>query len=167
MSPIASGERRAGLGAPFERDRSWRIQRPLDPEAMQTAGTHMEGTHDVSTFQAKGCQRSSPIVTLSQVLLVTQPYGPCLFDNWNGNAAPSMQKHAGLLHLVHTPCDDVLLTTMLVRANAFVCRQVCNMVGCLVAVGLGHVNAHAIPELLACRNRRASPWLVPRPCTPR
>lgn len=140
-------------GAPFEWDRSWRIYKPLDLSAMQEAASFLEGTHDVSSFRTAGCQRRSPIVTLAEVSVHTQPYGPAGSDETNAGL--------GLLHFIPHPSDSLLLTTIVVRGNAFVYRQVRNMVGCLVAVGMGQMDAQAIPALLACRDRRKAPSMAP------
>eukprot|EP00977_Amphora_coffeiformis_P010203 scaffold2366_cov159-Amphora_coffeaeformis.AAC.7 len=145
-------------GTPFEWDRAWRIHKPLDLSAMQEAAAFLQGTHDVSSFQTAGCQRASPVVTLSEVSLYTQPYGPTGIDV--GSADDNTR--SGLLHLVpHPPLDSLLLTTIVVRGNAFVYRQVRNMVGCLVAVGMGQMEAQAVPTLLASRDRRQAPSMAP------
>lgn len=142
--------------APFEWDRAWRIHQPLDVAAMRQAATLMRGTHDVTSFRTRGCQRSSPIVTISDVDLQTVPYGPPL--SMYGTGGPA---YSGLLNLTDSPSDTLLLTTVLVRGNAFVYRQVRNMVGCLVAVGKGQMSASAVSDLIASRNRSCAPDMAP------
>lgn len=146
--------------APFEWDRAWRINRCLDLGAMQEAASHFRGTLDVSSFRTTGCQRQSPIVTMSDVSLTTRPYGS-FADLWDNNSSIRYGNDIGLMHMVDCPSEALLLTTILVRGNAFVYRQVRNMVGCLVAVGMGQIDASAIPNLLAQRSRRAAPSMAP------
>jgi tRNA pseudouridine38-40 synthase len=57
--------RRADLA--IERDRAWRISRPLDAGAMHAAAQRLVGNHDFTTFRAAECQAKSPIKTLDRL----------------------------------------------------------------------------------------------------
>ncbi|HVT56562.1 MAG TPA: tRNA pseudouridine(38-40) synthase TruA [Xanthobacteraceae bacterium] len=57
--------RRADLT--LERDRAWKIARPLNEKAMHEAAQHLIGHHDFTTFRSTECQAKSPIKTLDQV----------------------------------------------------------------------------------------------------
>ncbi len=57
--------RRADLA--LDRQRAWRIARPLDTEAMQAAAQHLVGKHDFTTFRAAECQAKSPVKTLDRL----------------------------------------------------------------------------------------------------
>jgi tRNA pseudouridine38-40 synthase len=57
--------RRADLA--LERNRAWRIARPLDAQAMQVAAQHLVGRHDFTTFRAAECQAKSPVKTLDRL----------------------------------------------------------------------------------------------------
>ena len=57
--------RRADLA--LERNRAWRIARPLDAQAMQVAARHLVGWHDFTTFRAAECQAKSPVKTLERL----------------------------------------------------------------------------------------------------
>jgi tRNA pseudouridine38-40 synthase len=57
--------RRADLA--LERQRAWRIGRPLDVAAMQAAAQHLVGKHDFTTFRAAECQAKSPVKTLDRL----------------------------------------------------------------------------------------------------
>ncbi len=61
--------RRADLA--LERNRVWRVARPLDERAMHEAAQHLVGNHDFTTFRAAECQAKSPVKTLD-VLNVTR-----------------------------------------------------------------------------------------------
>jgi tRNA pseudouridine38-40 synthase len=54
--------RRADLA--LERNRAWRVPRPLDERAMHAAAQHLVGRHDFTTFRAAECQAKSPVKTL-------------------------------------------------------------------------------------------------------
>jgi tRNA pseudouridine38-40 synthase len=57
--------RRADLTV--ERNRAWRVPRPLDAEAMHAAAQHLIGRHDFTTFRAADCQAKSPVKTLDRL----------------------------------------------------------------------------------------------------
>jgi tRNA pseudouridine38-40 synthase len=57
--------RRADLA--LERNRAWRVPRPLDAAAMHAAAQHLIGRHDFTTFRAAECQAKSPVKTLDRL----------------------------------------------------------------------------------------------------
>ena len=57
--------RRADLT--LERERAWRVPRPLDAAAMHTAAQRLIGKHDFTTFRAADCQAKSPVKTLDRL----------------------------------------------------------------------------------------------------
>jgi tRNA pseudouridine38-40 synthase len=57
--------RRADLA--LERDRVWRVPRPVNVEAMHEAAQRLVGKHDFTTFRATECQAKSPVKTLDQL----------------------------------------------------------------------------------------------------
>jgi tRNA pseudouridine38-40 synthase len=61
--------RRADLA--LDKNRVWRIVRPLDEKKMHEAAQHLVGHHDFTTFRAAECQAKSPVKTLD-VLNVTR-----------------------------------------------------------------------------------------------
>jgi len=61
--------RRADLA--LERNRVWRVARPLDEKKMQEAAQYLVGNHDFTTFRSTECQAKSPVKTLD-VLNVTR-----------------------------------------------------------------------------------------------
>ncbi|MBX3523815.1 MAG: tRNA pseudouridine(38-40) synthase TruA [Xanthobacteraceae bacterium] len=61
--------RRADLA--LEKNRAWRVVRPLDEKKMHEAAQHLVGNHDFTTFRAAECQAKSPVKTLD-VLKVTR-----------------------------------------------------------------------------------------------
>jgi tRNA pseudouridine38-40 synthase len=60
--------RRADLA--LERNRAWRVPRPLDAETMHAAAQRLVGKHDFTTFRASECQAKSPVKTLDRLDVV-------------------------------------------------------------------------------------------------
>lgn len=57
----------------LDQGRAWHVDHPLDVAAMQTAATHLLGSHDFTSFRASACQAKSPLRTLDR-LDVTQSH---------------------------------------------------------------------------------------------
>jgi tRNA pseudouridine38-40 synthase len=57
--------RRADLT--LDRERAWRVARPLDATAMHHAAQRLVGRHDFTTFRAAECQANSPVKTLQRL----------------------------------------------------------------------------------------------------
>jgi tRNA pseudouridine38-40 synthase len=57
--------RRADLT--LERNRAWRVPRPLDAAGMHAAAQRLIGRHDFTTFRAAECQAKSPVKTLDRL----------------------------------------------------------------------------------------------------
>jgi tRNA pseudouridine38-40 synthase len=51
----------------LDRERAWRVPRPLDVAAMNAAAQRLLGKHDFSTFRASECQAKSPVKTLDRL----------------------------------------------------------------------------------------------------
>ena len=51
----------------LERQRAWRVPRPLDADAMHAAAQALIGKHDFTTFRAAECQARSPVRTLERL----------------------------------------------------------------------------------------------------
>ena len=60
--------RRADLA--LERERAWRIGKPLDDRAMHLAAQALAGHHDFTTFRSAECQAKSPLKTLDRLDVV-------------------------------------------------------------------------------------------------
>jgi tRNA pseudouridine38-40 synthase len=60
--------RRADLT--LDRNRAWRVPRPLDAAAMHAAAQRLIGKHDFTTFRSTECQAASPVKTLDRLDIV-------------------------------------------------------------------------------------------------
>jgi tRNA pseudouridine38-40 synthase len=108
----------------FEWDRCWHIRGPpLNVPAMQEAAAAMIGTHDFTNFRIVNCQRKSPIVTMNDIRIHSEPYYGFV---WNHYMSQQQQNPP--------PCQ---LITIRFCANSFLYRQVRLMVGTLVEIGRG------------------------------
>ncbi|KAL7543149.1 hypothetical protein ACHAXR_012450 [Thalassiosira sp. AJA248-18] len=163
---------------PFEHDRVWRIHeternKRLDINAMIDGCKHFVGTHDFTSFRGKGCQRSSPIVTLEDVWVGQERYhdncsGGILSGVWrrkleeeekngrDGYASPPRMN----LPSLHTP-KTLFLTTIVITGKSFLYHQVRNIVACLVDVGRGRLKPHNVKEILEKKDRGRAPGMAP------
>lgn len=145
-------------GVPFEWDRSWRIcsKRPLNVAAMNEAACHFIGRHDFTSFRGSSCQRLSPMVTMNDVCVSSQPY------SGEGNFLTNSDR-GGLLGLGEPTQDSSTtnLVTVVIVGESFLYRQVRNMVGCLANVGLGKMSPQDVKLILQERNRAKAPAMAP------
>ncbi len=103
----------------------WRVNQPLDAEAMQAGADFLIGRHDFTTFRSSICQAESPLKTLDRldVYRVESEWGPEVrFD---------------------------------VRARSFLHNQVRSFVGSLERVGAGAWTPERVGEALAACDRAA------------
>lgn len=107
----------------LERDRAWRVLRPLDAGAMAEAAARLVGRHDFTTFRAIGCQAASPVKTLDRLEVEAVPLA------------------LGMEIRVHA------------AARSFLHHQVRSMVGTLVKVGEGAWTADDVSAALEARDR--------------
>ncbi len=157
---------------PFEHDRVWRIHekytvqtennaKGLDIDAMQRAGQYFVGTHDYTSFRGKGCQRSSPIVTLEDVWIDQEKYhgdgtAGVLSAVWKRKLKDSY----GIFPSVHTH-ESLHLVTIVITGKSFLYHQVRNMVACLVDVGRGKLKPDDVKEILEKRDRSYASGMAP------
>jgi tRNA pseudouridine38-40 synthase len=113
--------------APLTEDRgfAWRVNHPLDPEAMRAGAAHLIGRHDFTTFRSSLCQAKSPVRTLDLLEIEELPY-------------PGGREFR--FHL---------------RARSFLHNQVRGIVGTLERVGIGAWPPGRVAEALAARTRSA------------
>ena len=136
------------FGVPFEDQWSWRVlhqNETLNISEMKAASQYMTGTHDFTSFRGKNCSRSSPIVTIENIAIDVQP----TFD-------PMMN---GLYQ--NTIDTNTQLVTIAIQGDAFLYRQVRNMVGCLVEVGKNKLSSHCVKDILMARDRRKAGKMAP------
>ena len=135
-------------GSPFEVGRSWKIvSQTLEIDAMRKAATVMTGTHDFSSFRGKGCYRSNPVTSIESIDVRCIPLLSSYFLYGN--------------HEVVGENNNSLLVTVAIKGNAFLYRQVRNMIGCLVMVGKGKMSVDQVKDCINARDRSKAPGMAP------
>lgn len=145
-------------GVPFEWDRSWRLRdagQYINIHAMQQAATMLQGTHDFTSFRGAKCQRSSPVVTLKSVSVFSQPFGPP--QMWGLDPAGLLNMGGGGKEQIEFP----QLVTVMIVGNAFLYRQVRNIVGCLAEVGRNKLRPEEVRDILEAKSRAVAPAMAP------
>ena len=102
------------------------VFRRLDGDAMRSAAAHLIGEHDFSSFRAAGCQAKSPVKTLRALAITFR--GAPMAGYWRFDF----------------------------DASAFLHHMVRNIVGCLIAVGMGRHRPGWMAEVLAACDRDAA-----------
>ena len=115
--------RRAPLTS--EAGQMWRVNHPLDAEAMQAGADQLIGNHDFTTFRSSICQAKSPVKTLDELRVEVVP------------------RANGIEYRFH------------VRARSFLHNQVRSFVGTLERVGAGAWMPNDVGAALAAKDRSA------------
>jgi tRNA pseudouridine38-40 synthase len=113
------------------RRRVWWVRRPLDYAAMTDASLAWLGEHDFSAFRGAGCQAKSPMRRLISV------------------------------RVGHRTSDGGALVEFEFVANAFLMHMVRNLVGTLVAIGVGDLAPSEAARILSSRDRKAAGVTAP------
>lgn len=103
----------------------WRVQNPLDPEAMRAGARHLIGHHDFTTFRSSICQSASPVKTLDEITI---------------SEVERTDGHEFQFRL---------------RARSFLHNQVRSIVGTLERVGAGAWTPDQVRIALEARDRAA------------
>lgn len=103
----------------------WRVQNPLDLEAMRAGAAHLIGHHDFTTFRSTMCQAPSPMKTMDEIQIDEVP--------------------------IHNGREFQFR----LRSRSFLHNQVRSIVGTLERVGAGSWAPARVAEALAARDRAA------------
>lgn len=104
---------------------AWRVQVPLDVQAMRAGAAHLTGLQDFTTFRSTLCQAKSPLKTLDEISIEERPY--------SGGR-------------------EIRFT---LRARSFLHNQVRSIVGTLERVGAGARTPADVKAALEARDRAA------------
>lgn len=142
---------------PFETGRSWLVRgdTPLDIDKIQRASTLFVGKHDFSSFRAKGCERSSPMVQINSIHVTSEPI---LYPFWSSR---SSIVNSTLSTALPRSNGSMSMVTIMIQGESFLYRQVRNMVGCLLKVGQDKLSLDDVKDILAKRDRRKAPMMAP------
>ncbi|XP_049327376.1 tRNA pseudouridine synthase-like 1 isoform X2 [Astyanax mexicanus] len=118
-----------------EKDLCWALRdTKLDISAMEEASAVLTGTHDFSTFQARGSDPKNPVKTMERVQV--QPglsFSQCHFNR------------------------DIEYWELSFKCRSYLYKQVRRMTGALVAVGQGKLSVRQMQKLLDARDSLAYP----------
>ena len=119
--------------APLVHDagQAWRVQRPLDAEAMLAGARHLLGKHDFTTFRASICQAKSPVKTMTEI------------------SVGEVEYRGG---------TEIRLTF---RARSFLHNQVRSIVGTLERVGAAAWQPEDVKKALEAKDRSACGPVAP------
>lgn len=56
----------------FDRRLAWKVQMPLDVDAMRAGAAYLIGNHDFTTFRSVHCQAKSPVKTVDEITIETR-----------------------------------------------------------------------------------------------
>lgn len=150
---------------PFEHDRVWRIHDDkgsigdLDINAMNRAAKYLVGTHDFTSFRGKGCQRSSPVTTLDEVVVHKERYHGLVSGFM---LTGEMENSSAVSNYASLPIPDTFnMITIVIKGKSFLYHQVRNIVACLVEVGQGRLQPDEVKEILEKKDRGAAPGMAP------
>ncbi len=134
-------------GFPFEAGRSWRIhcQNRFNLNEMKLAAEFLKGTHDFTSFRGKGCYRSNPVTSIDSIVIRASPFLSSLT----------------FLEQEHDRDNNAQIISIAIKGNAFLYRQVRNLVGCLVNVGQGKITPDEVRNILIARDRSKAPQMAP------
>ena len=121
---------------PFVRRYAWRLNRPLDADAMAAGAKRLEGRHDFRCFETQGSPRVDTVRTLFAVRV--DRCGP--WAVWSPEAEP-------------TPDDAGPFVTVEVTGDGFLYNMVRAIAGTLAEVGLGKRPPESVAALIASGRR--------------
>ena len=128
------------VASPFTRRYAWHVREPLDVDAMREAAVRLLGRHDFAAFRAVGTEVASTVRTMHSVA-----FEPGCHAFPAPSAAPSP------------------MLTISVVGDGFLRHMVRIVVGTLVEVGAGRVQASGMRAIVASRAReRAGPTAPPQ-----
>lgn len=120
---------------PFLRAVTWHVHEPLDLVAMNAGASHLLGEHDFASF----CRKKK--VTVGEDEIEASLVRDVVSAQWR------------------EADDDVV--ELWITATAFCHQMVRSITGTLVDVGLGRIEASAVPAILAARDRNAAGRVAP------
>jgi tRNA pseudouridine38-40 synthase len=113
--------------SPFERRTAWHVVGPLDIPAMQQAARCFEGRHDFAAFQSTGGRVTTTVRTVESSRLTVK------------------SRPEG--------CQEIVYA---ITGNGFLRHMVRAIVGTLIDVGAGRLNAGAIEGIIHSRRRQSA-----------
>ena len=118
---------------------------------MTEAANKLTGTHDFTSFRGKGCYRSNPVTSIESIGIQATPF--------LSSFAFLRNEHDHNNH--NNSNNNAEIITVAIKGNAFLYRQVRNLVGCLAHVGQGKTKPGEVESILLARDRSKAPQMAP------
>jgi tRNA pseudouridine38-40 synthase len=126
-----------GVRDAFEYKYRWRVQGPIDVQAMREAAKFLVGKHDFASFQAAGADRKTTVRDVRDLVIINE------------------QGRAGGF------CPSCLIAIE-IEADGFLYNMVRNIVGTLMEVGRGKQQPSWVEQVIAAADRtQAGPTAPP------
>jgi tRNA pseudouridine38-40 synthase len=144
----------SGCSQVFDSATSWLVKRRLDVARMQEAVGELRGEHNFAAFQTVGCTATTPVRTLDAVLVEGDLRAPSSM-RWPSESVA--WPHTGEMRATQQYIEIHF------RQRSFLYRQVRNMVGLLVAVGLHKRTLDDVRRLVREQQRQSAPFDTAEP----
>ena len=118
------------ITSPFLYRYAWRVQQTLDVDAMKNAMDFLKGRQDFSAFRASGCSSKNPIRMIFYLSIELSDF----------------------IHFMGIGLSGRFIKIR-IEADAFLRHMVRNIVGTLVEVGKGKINAVNVKEIILSKDR--------------
>jgi tRNA pseudouridine38-40 synthase len=109
---------------------AWRVQQTLDVDAMKNAMDFLKGRQDFSAFRASGCSSKNPIRMIFYLSIELSDF----------------------IHFMGIGLSGRFIKIR-IEADAFLRHMVRNIVGTIVEVGKGKINAVNVREIILSKDR--------------
>ncbi len=117
--------------SPFLYRYAWRVPQMLDVDAMKNAMDFLKGKQDFSTFRASGCSSKNPTRTIFYLSIELSDF----------------------IHFMGIGFSERFIKIR-IEADAFLRHMVRNIVGTVVEVGKGKINAGNVREIILSKDRK-------------
>ena len=143
----------------FEEQRAWVLSQPVDVVAMRIAALALLGEQDFSSFRNAGCVSSTPWRRVMGLDIKSMPFqgvgypiGSVAVERSIGGSIRSVDEVDDGEGEAEADAECIEIT---ITASSFLLRMVRNLVGGLVQVGTGRVDANEMKKILDKKDRSA------------
>lgn len=149
------------------RHRAYHVFYPLDTKAMNSAASHIVGTHDFTAFSAAGGSSKTTVRTITQAEVKVM--GGIQRTNIGADACIGNIHNAGDpagfiptgVPLFTQNAGDGRLIEFTVTGDGFLYNMVRIIAGTLIEAGFGRLNPDSVPDILASLDRKRAGRTAP------
>jgi len=134
---------------------AWRMEGPLDVEAMRAGAAHLLGTHDFRCFESNWPNKSTSVRTIHAATVTTQ----AAWSPWDTNVGNTTNEPTtAASEDAGTPDAFIAIE---VEANGFLYNMVRAITGTLVKIGRREWPAERMQEIIAAQSRSEAGMTAP------